>query len=198
MPLSRAAQTSSVVHVDKRIWILVALAALALLASGTPVFKDASHTDSSNEIFNSILHDSYAGWTGFHGCLQTSLSQHDLCWAELHKGPRYRQVEIALDMSQPTPQPTEVQHHDPYVRGPTHIAAVEGHGTANTRDYSWAFLMRTLNVNKLPQTFVPVDGDATGFPPQMFSFRCTGTPAKITCRNSLGDYLTYTPNKALG
>ena len=197
MPLSDAAQTSSVVRVDKRIWILVALAAMALLLSGTPVFRDASHTDTSTEIFNTILHDSYAGWTGFHECLQTSVSQHDLCWAELHKGPRYRQVEIALDMSQPTPQPTEVEHHDPYVRGPVHIAAVEGHGTANTRDYGWAFLMRTLNVKKLPQTFVAVDGDSTGFPPQMFSFHCTGTPAQITCRNALGDYLTYTPNKKL-
>jgi len=158
------------------------------------VFRDAAHTDTGPEIFQQILKDSYAGWTGFHTCLPESLPQHDLCFAEVHKGNRYRQIEIDIDLSRATPVPTEVAHHDPYTRRPVHIAAVEGHGTANTRDYGWEYLMRNVPVHRLPVTFLAVENDPSAFPPEMFSFRCTGTPTSITCRNSLGDYLTYTPN----
>jgi hypothetical protein len=159
------------------------------------VFKD-SNSNSATHVFNQILGDSYAGWAGFHTCLTTSTPNQDLCWAELHKRGLYRVVELNIDTSHSdNPVPTEVAHHTPHPRAPIHIAAPEGFGTANSRDYGWEYLMQTVPMNRLPVTLLAVDGDPTAFPPEMFSFRCTGVPTKITCRNSLGDYLSYTPNK---
>jgi hypothetical protein len=179
-----------------RVWILLGLAALAILVSGTPVFRDASHTKTSTEVFNTILGESYAGWAGFHTCLTEPTPEHDLCWAELHKGARYRLVEIDLDLSQSNAVPTEVAHHDPWTRKPMHLASPEGHGTVNTMAFGWEYLMSKLPVHRLPAAFYDVDGDPTGFPPELFLFHCAGTPQSITCMNSLGDSINYTPTGA--
>ncbi|HEV2592598.1 MAG TPA: hypothetical protein VGU02_11970 [Gaiellaceae bacterium] len=178
-----------------RVWILLGLAAMAILVSGTPVFKDASHTKSGTEVFNTILSESYAGWTGFHTCLTEPAPQHDLCWAELHRGNRYRLIEIDLDLSNANAVPTEVAHHDPWTRKPMHLASPVGHGSVNTMVYGWEYLMSTIDAHKLPRSFWDVEGDPSAFPPQMFLFTCGGTPALVKCGNALGDRISYTPTK---
>ena len=179
-----------------RLWLLFALAAVALLTTGVPVFRDAHHTRSSGTIFNTILAQAYPGWSGFRSCQPTPTPDHDLCWAELHRGNRYRQVQIDLDLSTENPIPHEVAHIEPWTRAPMHIASPEGFGTANTRAYGWEYVMKSVPERRLPVTFFAVDDDHTMYPAAMFRFRCTGKPTRITCRNSLGDYLTFTPNAA--
>jgi hypothetical protein len=65
----------------------------------------------------------------------------------------------------------------------------------NSSDYAWQFLMQHVDPNALPVTLLAADGSIAAFPPRMFSFHCTGVPTKVTCRNSFGDYVTYTPTK---
>jgi hypothetical protein len=182
--------------VKLRLWILLGLAALAVLASSTPVFRDAHHRDTSTSTFATILRDGYAGWTGFHTCLPEPVPQHDLCWAEMHKGNQYREVELDIDVSQSNPRPTQVDPHDPWTRQPLPISLPEGLGTVNTFVYDWAFLMQNVPATRLPISFTDVNGDASAYPRQMFVFRCTGKPKLITCVNSLGDAIRYTPIKS--
>jgi hypothetical protein len=179
--------------VRTRLWILLALAALALLASSTPVFRDTHHSTLSTKVFDTILRQSYAGWSGFHACLPGPTPQHDLCWAELHKGNRFRQVGIDVDLSQSSPVPKEIVHRMPWTRAIIYFAEPSGHGSANTLTYGWELLMSRVAGRTLPSTFFDVGGDHAGYPPAMFAFRCTGRPALIHCRNSLGDEVTYTP-----
>lgn len=176
-----------------RLWILIALAALALLASSTPVFRDTHHGQTAAKVFDTILEQAYPGWTGFRMCVPGDAPQHDLCWAELHHGNRYVLSQLDIDMSQANPVPGEVSHHEPWTRGPMHIASPYGHGTANTREYGWEYLMQNVPAKKLPTTFFDAQGGPASFPPQMFRFRCTGVPMRVTCANALGDSITYTP-----
>jgi hypothetical protein len=178
-----------------RIWIFIALAAVALLATGAPVFRD-SHQPSSpsaTRVFDTILRDSYRGLTGFHTCLHAPVAQHFLCWAELHKGNRYQLVGIDLDMSHSNPVPTDIAQQAPWTRHPIHIASPKGHGTANTVAYAWEWLMTNVPSLRLPVTFFDLDGNRTGYPAAMFAFRCTGVPTRISCRNALGDAISFTP-----
>jgi hypothetical protein len=178
-----------------RIWIFIALAAVALLATGAPVFRDShqSSPPSATHIFDGILHDSYPGLTGFHTCLQAPVAQHEMCWAELHKGNRYQLVGIDLDMSQSNPVPTDIAQHPVWTRRGIHIASPKGHGTANTLAYGWEWLMTNVPSLHLPATFFDIDGNRTGYPAAMFSFHCTGVPTRISCHNALGDGITFTP-----
>ena len=45
-------------------------------------------------------------------------------------------------------------------------------------------------------SFFVFDGNRTGLPEQIFTFRCTLVPQIITCTNSVGDSLRYMPTKA--
>jgi len=178
-----------------RVWILLALAAVALLGTRAPVFHDSgAQSKSVNDVFATILRQQYAGWSGYRTCVTSPEPNHDICWAELHRGNRYRQVEVGIDLSPSQPVPSAATPHSIWTRGPMPINTPAGSGIANTREYAWDYLMRTVPETRLPTSVFDVNGDTTGYPAVMFTFSCTGTPKKVTCRNALGDSITYKPH----
>lgn len=175
-----------------RVWVLLALAAVALLASKAPVFHDTGATDkAATKVFDSILAQRYPQWTvAFRECVASPQAQHDVCWAEIHRTNRYRQIEIGVDLSTPSPVPSASTTHTPWTRKPIQVAYPAGHGVANSPAYDWRYLM---NVNAGPGSSVFDAETVAGVSPGLFTFHCSGTRKSVTCRNVAGDSLTYTP-----
>lgn len=177
-----------------RLWILIALAAVALLVARTPVFRDPARQSSSVAgVFDTVLQQRYPGWTGVRQCVTSPEANHDICWAELHRGNRYRQVEIGIDLATSTPVPSAATLHDPWTRKRVHVNTAVAHAYANTLAYDWGYLIRVVQPGQLPVSILAVDGDPTGYAPALFTFRCTGTANTISCRNAAGDTITYSP-----
>lgn len=153
-----------------------------------------AQSKSVDNVFGTILAQRYPRWAGYRTCVTSPEPGHDICWAELHQGNRYRLVEIGIDLSPSQPVPSAATLHNVWTRGPMHVNTPAGSGIANTREYAWDYLMRSVPPTRLPFTIFDVNGDTTGYPAALFSFRCTGTPKKITCSNALGDSITYTPH----
>lgn len=176
-----------------RLWLLLALAAVALLATGTPVFHDTSpKTKAVLSVFDTIVKQRYPAWTtAYRECVTSPQANHDVCWAEIHRGTRYRQVEIGIDLSTSSPVPSAATLHSAWTRKQLRVAYVPGVGVANSPAYDWQTLMR--NVTTLPASASAVDS-STGYATGLFTFRCTGVPQRITCRNLAGDYVTYSPS----
>jgi hypothetical protein len=173
-----------------RLWILLALAAVALLASGTPVFHDSGpKAKAVSAVFDTVVKQRYPQWTSAYSeCLASPQPNHDVCWAEIHKGARYLQVEIGIDLTTSSPVPSAATLHRAWTRKPIRVAYVPGAGVANSPAYEWQTLMR--NVATVPTSALAVD-DAAGYATGLFTFKCTGTQTKVSCRNSAGDSLTY-------
>lgn len=173
-----------------RLWILLALAAVALLASSTPVFHDTGpKTKAVVAVFDTIVEQRYPAWTTtYRECVTSPQANHDVCWAEIHRGTRYRQVEIGIDLSTSSPVPSAATLHSAWTRQPIRVAFVPGVGVANSPAYDWQTLMR--NVTSLPTSALAVDS-LTGYATGLFTFHCTGVSRRITCRNLAGDTVTY-------
>jgi hypothetical protein len=173
-----------------RLWILLALAGVALLASGTPVFHDTGpKTKAVAAVFDTIVTQRYPAWTTtYRECVPSPQSNHDVCWAEIHRGARYRQVEIGIDLSTSSPVPSAATLHSAWTRKQIRVAYVPGIGVANSPAYEWQTLMR--NVTTLPASAAAVD-NMTGYATGLFTFQCTGASHHVTCRNLAGDSVTY-------
>lgn len=168
---------------------------MALLGTRAPVFHDSSgQTKSVDAVFATILQQRYGGWAGYRTCVTSPEPNHQICWAELHRGNRYRQVEVGIDLSTSQPVPSAATPHRIWTRAPVQINTPGGTGVANSPEYAWDYLMRTIQSSRLPASVFDVSGDTTGYPATIFVFRCTGSTKKVKCRNALGDGITYKPH----
>lgn len=168
---------------------------MALLGTRAPVFHDSGgQRKSVDGVFATVLAQRYPGWAGYRACVASPEPGHDICWAELHQGASYRIVEVGIDLSPSQPVPSAATLHGVWARTPKNINTPAGSGVANTREFAWDYLMRTVQPARLPVSIFDVNGDTTGYPATLYVFRCTGTPKRIACRNALGDAITYTPH----
>jgi hypothetical protein len=177
-----------------RVWILLALAAGALLLSRAPVFREpAHHHGDVDQSFALVVRQQYPGWTGVRQCVTSPQPDHDVCWAEVHKGSLYRVAEIGMDLRTATPVPSGSTPHNPWERKTYRLRKPTGEVVANTLSYDWDYLVRVLDPSKLPSDVLVVNGSSVGLAPLLFRFHCSGTAAKITCLNAPGDEITYLP-----
>lgn len=137
----------------------------------------------------------FPGWTtDYSECVPSPQAGHDVCWAEVHDGVRYQQVEIGIDRSTSSPFPSAATTHPEWTRAPIRVAYSAGTGIANSPVYDWKLLIQRAAPGA---TIVALDGSTVGYPVPLFTFHCAGTSKRITCRNLVGDKLTYTPAGSL-
>jgi hypothetical protein len=171
-----------------RVWILIAIAALAVLSSSAPVFRD-DFTESRAATFGDVLNKQFPGWSGFNTCLPTAVQGKLDCWAELHRDASYRIVESKDGTLRTQAEWTRAWHAVPAQTLRTFGAG--GRAVANSTVFDWGLVAGGLLRADLPAGISSVSGDSSTRPPAIFTFTCRGR-AIVSCANAVGDTLRYT------
>jgi hypothetical protein len=170
-----------------RVWILIAITALAVLSSSAPVFRD-DFTEKHAATFGDVLRTRYPGWSGFNTCLPTEVQGQLDCWAELHRGNRYRIVESATGTSRVHAEWTRALQ--PVPAGTLRTFGAAGSAVANSTAFDWGVVIGGMLGRDLPANVSSVSGDSGSRPPELFTFTCSGR-AVVTCSNAVGDLVRY-------
>jgi hypothetical protein len=175
----------------------------ALLASVGGSVASAAPDDATAS-FRALTNARYGSQPGFWRCAPVNYSKRELqCWAEIHRGARYRRISAMAAAPPSDPRFTNVRSQA-WTRKWRRVSAsivhefgARGTASANGAGYDWAFLLgfadSAFRGHKLPASSIVFDGNSSGFPRAMFRFRCALAGRTITCSNALGDALRYVP-----
>ena len=180
--------------------LVASFSALIALFGGVASAAGADSTAS----FRALTDARYGTQPGFWRCAPVNYSQRELqCWAEMHRGARYRRVSAMATAPPSAPRFTKLRSQA-WTRRWTRLSpsivhdfGARGTASANGPAYDWAFLLgfadSAFRGHKLPASSIVFDGDSSGFPRAMFRFHCALADRTVTCRNALGDSLRYVP-----
>ena len=180
--------------------LVASFSALIALFGGVASATGADATAS----FRALIDARYGAQPGFWRCAPVNYSQRELqCWAEIHRGARYRRISATATAPPSAPRFTNVRSQT-WTRKWTRVSAsivhefgARGTASANGSGYDWAFLLgfadSAFRGHKLPASSIVFDGNSSGFPRALFRFHCTLADRTVTCRNALGDALRYLP-----
>jgi hypothetical protein len=154
--------------------------------------------------FRALTDARYGRQPGFWQCAPVNYSKRKLqCWAEIHRGARFRRVSAMATAPPSAPRFTKLRSQAwtrRWARLPpsiVHDFGARGTASANGPAYDWAFLLgfadSAFKGHKLPASSIIFDGNSSGFPRAMFRFHCALAGRTITCTNALGDALRYVP-----
>jgi hypothetical protein len=166
--------------------------------------------DRTAAAFGSLVRHRYPNENGLWACRRVIYPPREIaCWAELHRGARYRGVYARTpappaaptfsDFSTTTwtrrwrPLPFRVAHlFDTSLRGSAIV-----NGPVNGTD--WAFLIggayAAFDAHRLPGYVYASDGPSD-LPDLAIRFRCIQDGASIVCTNGAGDALRLRPSSA--
>src|SRR5881396_877805 len=178
--------------------VSLALAALTLAVGGGAPPREATAA------FSALIAARYPSERGFRACSHVNYSPTEIdCWAELSKGRTRRTISAVASPSSKVVF-TKVASRSWIRRWATvpqrlvRDFGASGTATANSSAYDWAFLLGAADDgfrrHRLPASYFAVDGNRSGMPAAMFRFRCTLAGGVVTCANTLGDALRYTPS----
>ena len=184
-----------------RIACQAALVSAAIASFGGVAWAAGADATAS---FHALTNARYGSQPGFWRCAPVNYSKRELqCWAEIHRGARYRRISAMASAPPSAPRFTNVRS-ETWTRKWTRVSAsivhefgARGTASANGSAYDWAFLLgfadSAFRGHKLPASSIVFDGNSSGFPRALFRFHCTLADRTVTCRNALGDALRYLP-----
>lgn len=133
-------------------------------------------------------------WRCAHGYERGKLD----CYAEVHKGNRYRSVYAGTSAPPAAPSFARVNTQvwdrmwrvlPPNAPGPIKLVRIN----ASVGAFDWGWLISAVESDyadgALPRLEDSVDGGTKGMPRAIIWFRCTAHGRVVTCRNRLGDQL---------
>ena len=145
-----------------------------------------------------MIEDRYGAQDGVWRCAHGYEKGRLDCYAEVHRGSRYRTVYARTPAPPAAPRFSTIttQAWDRQWRvlptgatGPIRLVRLN----ASARAFDWGWLMSAVlsdyEDKALPRIENSVDGGSKGMPRAIFWFRCAAEGRVVTCRNRLGDEL---------
>ncbi len=166
---------------------------------------------SPTAAFGDLIKDRYGEQDGFWHCARDYVKTRLDCYAEVHRGNRYRSVFATTPAPPAKPRFSRVSTSswDRFWRTlptspPRSSLPVPSLVRINTpvTAFDWGWLISGAQSDfdrlALPRSEVAVDGGTAGMPHSIFWFRCSAHGRLLTCRNKLGDELRVTFTAAAG
>ncbi len=185
---------------------------MLLLAAGcgsSHARSQRASADRAAPAFGDLVQQRYPNEQGRWACKRVIYPPHELaCWAELHRGKRYRGV-FARTPAPPAKPTFSHLSSRMWTRRWRHLtsrlvhsfdSSVRGSAWANAPVYEtdWAFLIGGAHYafrrHALPSSVVASDGPSD-LPDFAIRFRCVLVGANVVCTNGAGDALRLRPSR---
>ena len=170
---------------------------MLLLVSGAATGCSHGHP-AATAAFGDLIKQRYGAEEGVWRCAHGYDKGRLDCYAEVHRGSRYRTVYARTPAPPVAPRFSKItaQAWDrtwrvlpPNGSGPLRLVRLN----ASVRAFDWGWLMSAAisdyHDNALPRLESSIDGGSKGMPRAIFWFRCAPHGRVVTCRNRLGDEL---------